>query len=117
MFRLWNWITGGDRGGAWFLAVITVVAIAVPALNQVVPSSSAFHLSAYGITLIGKYLCYGMLALAVDLIWVLRHPEPRARGVFLARRLRNGYVFDATDRTQGRVRRPRVARLHGVSQL
>jgi urea transport system permease protein len=49
--------------------VLSVVAIAVPVLNQVVPSSSAFHLSAYGITLIGKYLCYGMLALAVDLIW------------------------------------------------
>src|ERR1700682_4112724 len=69
MFRLWDWSSGGDRGGAWFLAVLTVVAIAVPVLNQVVPSSSAFHLSAYGITLIGKYLCYGMLALAVDLIW------------------------------------------------
>ena len=41
----------------------------MPVLNQVVPASSAFHLSAFGITLIGKYLCYGMLALAVDLIW------------------------------------------------
>ena len=49
--------------------MLTAIAIAVPVLNQVVPSSSAFHLSAYGITLIGKYLCYGMLALAVDLIW------------------------------------------------
>ena len=58
-----------DRGAKWFLAVLAVVAIAVPILNQVVPSSSAFHLSAFGITLIGKYLCYGMLALAVDLIW------------------------------------------------
>ncbi len=58
-----------DRGAKWFLAVLAVVAIAVPILNQVVPASSAFHLSAYGITLIGKYLCYGMLALAVDLIW------------------------------------------------
>jgi len=38
-------------------------------LNQLVPASSAFHLSAFGITLIGKYLCYAMLALAVDLIW------------------------------------------------
>jgi urea transport system permease protein len=66
---LWNWKTGGDRGGARFLAVLTVVALAVPILNQVVPASSAFHLSAYGITLIGKYLCYGMLALAIDLIW------------------------------------------------
>jgi urea transport system permease protein len=49
--------------------VLAVVAIAVPLLNQAVPASSAFHLSAFGITLIGKYLCYGMLALAVDLIW------------------------------------------------
>jgi urea transport system permease protein len=49
--------------------VLAVVAVAVPILNQVVPSSSALHLSAFGITLIGKYLCYGMLALAVDLIW------------------------------------------------
>src|SRR5690349_16469420 len=34
-----------------------------------VPASSGFHLSTYGITLIGKYLCYAMLALSVDLIW------------------------------------------------
>ena len=33
------------------------------------PASSAFHVSAYGLTLIGKYLCYALLALAVDLIW------------------------------------------------
>ncbi len=58
-----------DQGGKWFLVVLTVLAIAVPILNQAVPASSAFHLSAFGITLIGKYLCYGMLALAVDLIW------------------------------------------------
>jgi urea transport system permease protein len=58
-----------DRGASWFLVVLAAVAIVVPLLNQVVPSSSAFHVSAFGITLIGKYLCYGMLALAVDLIW------------------------------------------------
>jgi urea transport system permease protein len=65
---LWNRIAG-DREGAWFLALLTVIAVGAPVLNQVVPSSSAFHLSAFGITLIGKYLCYGMLALALDLIW------------------------------------------------
>jgi urea transport system permease protein len=58
-----------DRGAKWFLAALAVVAVAVPILNQVVPATSTFHLSAFGITLIGKYLCYGMLALAVDLIW------------------------------------------------
>ena len=41
----------------------------VPILNQVVPASSPFHVSAYGLTLIGKYLCYALLALSVDLIW------------------------------------------------
>jgi urea transport system permease protein len=69
MVRLWNPSVGADRGGTVFLAVLAAVAIAVPVLNRAVPSSSALHLSAFGITLIGKYLCYGMLALAVDLIW------------------------------------------------
>ena len=73
MLGLWNdSVSGGlrkDKGGTRFLAVLAVVAIAVPVLNQAVPSSSALHLSPFGITLIGKYLCYGMLALAVDLIW------------------------------------------------
>jgi urea transport system permease protein len=58
-----------DRGNRWFLIALGLVAIGVPLFNQVVPAPSVFHLSAYGITLIGKYLCYAMLALAVDLIW------------------------------------------------
>jgi urea transport system permease protein len=58
-----------DRGGRGLLTVLAVVAVAAPLLNQVVPATSAFHLSPFGITLIGKYMCYGMLAMAVDLIW------------------------------------------------
>ena len=69
MLGFWNRIAVRDRGGARLLAVLAAVAIASPILNQVVPPSSALHLSAFGITLIGKYLCYGMLALAIDLIW------------------------------------------------
>jgi len=53
----------------WFLSVLALVVIGVPLFNQVVPASSPAHLSTYGITLIGKYLCYGLLALSVDLIW------------------------------------------------
>ncbi len=69
MVRIGNSIAGRDRGGTWFLGMLTLIAIAVPVLNILVPPSSTFHLSAYGIALIGKYLCYGMLALALDLIW------------------------------------------------
>jgi len=58
-----------DPGGTVLLALLAAVAIAVPVLNQAVPASSSLHLSTYSLTLIGKYMCYGMLALAVDLIW------------------------------------------------
>jgi len=69
VLRSGKWIARSDRGSAWFLGVLTVVAIAVPILNLALPASSALHLSTYGITLIGKYLCFGMLALSIDLIW------------------------------------------------
>ena len=49
--------------------MLAVVALVVPALNQALAASSAFHISSYGMTLIGKYMCYALLALAVDLIW------------------------------------------------
>ena len=48
---------------------------------------------------------------------VLRHSEPRARGLLFARRLRDGHVSDARDRPERRVWRSRPARLHGVPQL
>ena len=48
---------------------LALIVIVVPILNLVVPASSPFHVSTYGLTLIGKYLCYALLALAVDLIW------------------------------------------------
>ena len=64
------WISARkDTGTAWFLGGLALVAILVPILNQVVPPSSPFHVSVFGLTLIGKYLCYALLALSVDLIW------------------------------------------------
>lgn len=71
-----SWITSNGkspsaeaRRSAWFLGALAFVAIAVPVFNQLVPPTSYFHLSAYALTLIGKYMCYAMLAMAVDLIW------------------------------------------------
>ena len=57
------------RGSLVFLSSVMAVAIVVPILNLAVPPTSPLHLSAYGVTLIGKYLCYATLALAVDLVW------------------------------------------------
>jgi urea transport system permease protein len=69
VLRLWSGAAGGDRASKPFLGVLLAIAVLVPVLNQAFPESSALHLSPYAMTLIGKYLCYGMLALAVDLIW------------------------------------------------
>src|SRR5690606_34004801 len=41
----------------------------VPVIHLAVPASSPLHLSSYAVTLIGKYLCYTLLALSVDLVW------------------------------------------------
>jgi urea transport system permease protein len=58
-----------DRGAIAFLATLAAIGILVPILNLVVPATSPFHLSSYFIALFGKYLCYALLALAIDLIW------------------------------------------------
>ncbi len=58
-----------DRGAAVFLIAVGAVAVLVPLLNLLVPSASAVHVSTYAVTLLGKYACYALLALSIDLIW------------------------------------------------
>lgn len=58
-----------DVAGRRLLVVLVVLSIVVPVCNLLVPEGSVFHLSTYTVTLLGKYLCYALLALAVDLIW------------------------------------------------
>jgi len=59
----------GDTGGQVMLAVLAIIAVAVPILNMVVPEASPWHLSTYAVTLLGKYLTYALLAVALDLVW------------------------------------------------
>jgi urea transport system permease protein len=58
-----------DRGAMLFLIVVAAIAIAVPVLNLALPESSAFHIPTYLVALFGKYACYALLALSIDLIW------------------------------------------------
>jgi len=56
-------------GGRIMLAALAILAVAVPILNLAVPVESAFHVPTYVVALIGKYLCFALLAISVDLIW------------------------------------------------
>ncbi|WP_020409532.1 urea ABC transporter permease subunit UrtC [Hahella ganghwensis] len=58
-----------DTAGKYLLSVLLGIALVIPALNLMMPEGSALHVSTYTLTLLGKYLCYALLALAVDLIW------------------------------------------------
>jgi urea transport system permease protein len=58
-----------DRGSLAFLAALGAIAVLVPVLNLALPPSSPLSLSSYSVALFGKYVCYALLALALDLIW------------------------------------------------
>ena len=59
----------GDRAGLVMLALLGVLIVLVPVTNLLLPPESAFHLSTYTVTLLGKYLCFAILAIALDLVW------------------------------------------------
>ena len=58
-----------DRGASLFLLLILIAAVAVPVLHLLAPPSSPWHAPVYLVALWGKYVCYALLALSIDLIW------------------------------------------------
>ena len=56
----------------------------VPILNLAVPEGSVFHLSDYGVQLVGKIMCYAICALAMDLIWGYTGILSLGHGLFFA---------------------------------
>jgi urea transport system permease protein len=78
------------RGWAALLAFVLTVTVLVPVLFVVVPEGNPFHLSAYFVTLIGKIMCYCVVALAMNLIWGYTGILSLGHGVFFAL---GGYAF------------------------
>lgn len=62
-------LLSNDRDGQIFLLVLALVAILVPVANLFLPETSALHVPTYTVSLLGKYLTYALLAIAVDLVW------------------------------------------------
>lgn len=58
-----------DAAGRKLLIILAVLSVLIPLSNVLLPEGSFFHVSTYTMTLLGKYLCYALLAVSVDLIW------------------------------------------------
>jgi urea transport system permease protein len=58
------------RAELWGIGIGAILVLGIlPALNAFVPETSVLHLSDFTINLYGKYLCYAVLAMSVDLLW------------------------------------------------
>jgi urea transport system permease protein len=58
-----------EKGGFTLLGTLALLTIVVPIANLWIPEGSPFHVSTFMVTLLGKYLCYALLAVALDLVW------------------------------------------------
>ena len=58
-----------DRRATIFLCILALAMIAVPVLHLAVPEGSFFHVPSYTVALLGKYVCFAVLALSLDLVW------------------------------------------------
>jgi urea transport system permease protein len=61
-----------------------IIFVLVPVLNRWVPDTSCLHIPDYMIIVLGKFLCYAMVAVAIDLIWGFTGILSLGHGAFFA---------------------------------
>jgi urea transport system permease protein len=72
------------RGWLLSFGLLAFAIILLPVLNIFVSEESILHVPDYMFPLLGKYLCYAMVALAVDLIWGYTGILSLGHGVFFS---------------------------------
>ncbi len=77
---------------AWtaILVVAAALLVVVPVLHLAVPPGHPMHVSSFWVTLLGKFMCYAVVALAMDLIWGYTGILSLGQGLFFAL---GGYAF------------------------
>jgi urea transport system permease protein len=71
-------------------AVAALLIVVLPVLHLAVPAGHPLHVSTFWITLAGKFMCYAVVALAMDLIWGYTGILSLGQGLFFAL---GGYAF------------------------
>src|SRR5215210_824543 len=58
-----------DRSASIFILVVAGLGVLIPLSNLLLPAGSMLQVPTYLVALFGKYACYAILALSIDLIW------------------------------------------------
>ena len=70
---------------AWFgILAMTALFALLPLLNLIFPAGHDMHVSSYAVGLIGKFICYALAALALDLVWGYAGILSLGHGLFFA---------------------------------
>lgn len=73
------------RPGAWLTILLVAGGFAVlPLLNLWLPVDHPWHVTQYTITLLGKFICFALAALALDLVWGFAGILSLGHGLFFA---------------------------------
>ena len=64
--------------------LLAIATFLLPLLNIFAPEESVLHVPDYIFPLLGKYLCYALIALAIDLIWGYTGILSLGHGVFFS---------------------------------
>ncbi|MBS3963236.1 MAG: urea ABC transporter permease subunit UrtC [Methylomonas sp.] len=73
-----------DKTYAITLAVLVVITFLIPICNWIFPENSPLHFSAYSVSLIGKYMCFALLGLSLDMVWGYAGILMLGQGAFFA---------------------------------
>jgi urea transport system permease protein len=74
----------GPTGWTALAAFAAVLFVVFPVASLALEPSSPFHVSQYWVTLIGKIMCYAIVAIAMDLIWGYAGILSLGHGLFFA---------------------------------
>lgn len=77
-------ILENDKGGKIVLSSLALIVFVVSFCNLFVPNDSVFYISAFTVTILGKYLAFALLALALDLVWGYLGVLSLGHGAFFA---------------------------------
>ncbi|HEX2257046.1 MAG TPA: urea ABC transporter permease subunit UrtC [Afifellaceae bacterium] len=77
-------LNGLDRAALPLVFVLLAVAVLVPLLHLALPASHPLHVPTWAVALAGKYLCFALLAVSLNLVWGYAGILSLGHGAFFA---------------------------------